>query len=75
MTYHPLTSDSGSDAARRVEEARDLCRMLADLTEQMEPQHRKMIEDMTDNLESLCNASCTTPQLFFLRDIRDRYLG
>jgi len=68
MTYHPLTRESGGDENSRCMEARDICRMLEEFSDEMSPREKDFIESMTD-----CDY-CTTKQLFYLRDIKDRYV-
>lgn len=68
MSYHPLTSESGGDELSRIEEAQKICRLLEEFYDQMTDKEKGMIEQMTD-----CDY-CSTKQLFFLRDIKDRYL-
>jgi hypothetical protein len=68
MAYHQLTTESGGDENSRINEAREICRMLEEFTEQMSEKEQSFIGDMTD-----CDY-CTTKQLFWLRDIKDRYL-
>ena len=68
MAYHTLTQDSGGDEKSRIEEARTICRMLEEFQDVMSQKEKDFIENMTD-----CDY-CTTKQLFYLRDIKDRYL-
>ena len=68
MTYHPLTEDSGGDELARCNEAHTLCRMLEEFADEMTQKERGFYEQMTD-----CD-SCSTKQLFWLRDIKERYL-
>lgn len=68
MAYHPLANETGGDEQSRVEEARKICRMLEEHTDEMSQRHKDFVEQMTD-----CDG-CTPKQLFFLRDIKDQYL-
>lgn len=68
MTYHQLTNDTGQTPERRAEEARDIVKMLSDDTEVMLPHERDFVERM-DN----CDV-CSPKQLFWLRDLKDKYL-
>ncbi len=68
MAYHVLANESGGDASSRVSEAHMIVRLLEDETEQMTPKERTFIEQMAD-----CDF-CTTKQIFWLRDIKDKYL-
>lgn len=68
MVYHPLTSESGGDENSRINEAREIVRMLEEFTEEMKPNERSFVESMAD-----CDY-CTTKQLFWLRDIKEKYL-
>lgn len=74
MAYHPLTSDSAQTPERRAEEARDLCRMLADFTESMRMNEREFVEKMTDDLDSIVSLGCSVKQLYYLRDLKGRYV-
>lgn len=69
MAYHTLTEYSGGNEQSRVEEARRICRMLEEFSDLMSPKELNMVEQMTD-----CD-DCTTKQLFYLRDIKERYYG
>jgi hypothetical protein len=68
MSYHALTSDSGGDELSRCREARTICQMLEEYEDEMSQREKDFIASMTD-----CDY-CTTKQLFYLRDIKDRYL-
>jgi hypothetical protein len=68
VSYHTLTSESGGDEQSRISEAHHICRLLEEFNDQMSQRERDFIESMTD-----CDY-CTTKQLFYLRDIKDRYL-
>ena len=68
MTYHPLTQESGGDELSRIEEARTIVRLLEEASEEMQPKERAFVESMAD-----CDYA-TTKQLFWLRDIKDKYL-
>jgi hypothetical protein len=68
VTYHPLTEDTGQTPERRAEEARDIVRMLDDLIEQMEPHEGKFVASMEGA------DKCSPKQLFWLRDLKDKYL-
>lgn len=68
MSYHPQTKDSGGTEQDRISEARTICRMLEEFQDVMSQKEKDLIESMTD-----CDY-CTTKQLFYLRDIKDRYL-
>jgi len=67
MTYHPLTRESGSDADRRRQEAVDLLQMIRPYVEDMKPHERKFWNDMQES------SFCTVKQLFWLRDLRDKF--
>jgi len=68
MSYHPLTSESGGTQKDRCDEAHTICRLLEEFHDLMSDKEKGFIEQMTD-----CDY-CTTKQLFYLRDIKDRYL-
>jgi hypothetical protein len=68
MAYHTLTQESGGDENSSIEEAHTICRMLEEFQDGMSQRERDFLENMTD-----CDY-CTTKQLFYLRDIKDRYL-
>lgn len=68
MSYHDL-SDSGMSASDRRAEASRLVTMVEDYSEQMTPVERRFVEQMGDDF-----APVSTKQLFWLRDIKDKYL-
>ena len=68
MSYHPLAQESGGDEQARVKEAHTIVRILEEFTDQMTPKEAEFVDSMTD-----CDY-CTTKQLFWLRDIKDKYL-
>lgn len=68
MAYHTFTQDSGGDEQARCAEAHTICRLLEEFEDQMSQREKDFIAQMTD-----CDY-CTTKQLFYLRDIKDRYL-
>jgi hypothetical protein len=68
VSYNVLTQDSGGDEKSRCDEARTICRMLEEFEDVMSQKERDFIAQMAD-----CDY-CTTKQLFYLRDIKDRYL-
>lgn len=68
MSYHTLTQDSGGDERSRIDEARTIVRMLEEVTEEMTPKEQTFVAEMSD-----CDY-CTTKQLFWLRDIKEKYL-
>lgn len=68
MTYHPLTSESGGTEADRCDEAHTICGLLEEFWEEMSEKEKAFLTQMTD-----CDY-CTTKQLFYLRDIKDRYI-
>jgi len=67
MGYHDL-SDSGMDGTARRKEASRIVDIIQDFTEQMTPSERKFVEQMGDDF-----APVSTKQLFWLRDIKDKY--
>ena len=68
MSYHTMTKESGGDENSRINEARTICRMLEEIHETMSSKEQDFVEQMTDT------DYCTTKQLFWLRDIKDKYL-
>ena len=68
MTYHPLANESGGDELSRINEARETVRMLEEFNDQMSQKEQEFVEQMTD-----CDY-CTVKQIFWLRDIKDKYL-
>ena len=68
MTYHPMTTESGGNENSRISEAHTICRMLEEFQDLMSQKEKDFIESMTD-----CDY-CTTKQLFYLRDIKERYI-
>lgn len=63
-----LFQDSGSTAEQRVAEAHVICKMLEDALGGMENREMNFVESMAD-----C-AACSPKQLFWLRDIKEKYL-
>lgn len=55
-----------------LEEARDLCRMLADHLEELGPKQRTFVEEMTETVEGTFG-QVTVKQLFWLRDIWEKF--
>ena len=68
MSYHPLTSESGGDEQARVQEARTIVRMLEEVPEQLTSKELSFVAEMADA------DHCTVKQIFWLRDIKDKYL-
>lgn len=68
MAYHALSNDSGSDEQARIVEARKIVSMLEDYTEQMTPKERGFLEQISES------ESCSVKQIFWLRDIKEKYL-
>ncbi len=66
--YHPLTTESGGDESSRVKEANVITRLLEEFIDQMPAKERTFVEQMWD-----CDY-CTVKQLFWLRDLKDKYL-
>jgi len=73
MSYHPLANDTGGSATDRRAEADRILKMLVendfDLG-QATPKESKFLEDMLDDQM----VPITPKQIFWLRDIRDKYL-
>ena len=68
MTYHPLTQESGGDELSRIQEARTIVRMLEECSDEMTERQRDFVNQMANS------DYCSTKQLFWLRDLKDRYL-
>jgi hypothetical protein len=67
MTYHDL-SECTLNPEERAEEARRIVQMIAHVTEEMKQHEQDFVEKMDD-----CQF-CSVKQLFWLRDLKDRYL-
>lgn len=67
MTYHDLTKESGSTADSRRAEADRLCTMIEDNLEQLTPTELSFLGQVQDG------GPVSTKQLFWLRDIKDKY--
>jgi hypothetical protein len=63
-----LGQETGGDAGSRVTEARKIVEMLASVQEQMTPKEQTFVEQMDGA------SVCSGKQLFWLRDIKDKYL-
>jgi hypothetical protein len=68
MIYNNLSS-SGMSASDRRAEASRIVTMIEDLIEKMTPFEKKFVEQMGDDFVPV-----STKQLFWLRDIKDKYL-
>ena len=66
MSY--LGQETGGDADSRVTEAHKIVEMLASVQEEMTSKEASFVESM-DNC-----TTCSGKQLFWLRDIKDKYL-
>jgi len=63
-----LGQETGGDADSRVTEAHKIVEMLASVQEEMTSKEASFVESM-DNC-----TTCSGKQLFWLRDIKDKYL-
>jgi hypothetical protein len=63
-----LGQESGGDNDSRVTEAQALLKIIADVQGQLTLKEANFVEQM-DNC-----TTCSTKQLFWLRDIKDKYL-
>jgi len=63
-----LFQDSGSTSDSRRAEADKLLNLIQDFSEQLTPKEAAFIESITDS------EMVSTKQLFWLRDIKDKYL-
>lgn len=68
MSYHDL-SRCTLDADERRAEASRICGMIGDLTYIMQSHEARFIEQISDD-----NAPVNVKQLFWLRDLKDKYL-
>lgn len=70
-----LFSESGGDNTGRVEEAKKLLAMgLTDNLEQMLDDHRRFVESIVTRLDDYGDETLISPkQLFYLRDLKERY--
>lgn len=69
MAYHELARESGGSADDRLSEARRILKILESFSsDELTVSEAKFIEDISDA------ESVTTKQLFWLRDIKDKYL-
>lgn len=71
MAYHPLANDSGSDADNRRSEADRILKILKPIDLQsMTVSEEKFMDGMYGNDRQ----PISVKQLFWLRDIKDKYL-
>jgi hypothetical protein len=63
-----LGQETGGDLNARVNEARTIVGLLEEFSEEMTSKERNFVESMQD-----CD-DCSGKQLFWLRDIKDKYL-
>ena len=70
MAYHPLANESGGDENSRINEAREIVKMLEVCYEEMKANEQNFVNQMAD---TDC-AWVSVKQLFWLRDIKDKYL-
>jgi len=67
-----IGQQTGGDGNSRVNEARELIRIIEPSIEQLSPKERSFVENMTDDLEH--DRVPSGRQLFWLRDIKDGIL-
>ena len=67
MAYHDLTQDSGSDDSARREEAAQLVKLLEDHLEELAPNQKAFVEQMSEG------GPVSTKQLFWLRDLWSKW--
>ena len=65
MSYHDL-SECTLTPAERLEEASRIIGMLEEVYEQLSDKEQSFVESL--------QSSCSVKQLFWLRDIKDKYL-
>jgi hypothetical protein len=70
MTYHDLSTDSGSTSLERKEEAKRIIDIITDCVDisSMTTKESDFISDMIDATE------VSVKQLFWLRDIKSKYV-
>lgn len=68
MAYNPLNSESGSDPLSRRKEADRICLILEDKKESMSKKEQDFLDQIAQEIPVSVN------QLFWLRDIKDKYL-
>jgi hypothetical protein len=77
MTYHPLASESGGDDFARNREAAKIIfdLKLIDKTPEMNAKQREFVESSAARLRQYgVKTIFTTPQIFWLRDLSERFL-
>ena len=67
MVYHPLSDDTAQTPERRREEAETHLAVLNDVVAQMTDTEQTFIGDMQ------IRDFCSVKQLFWLRDLREKY--
>jgi hypothetical protein len=67
MAYHPLAQDTAQTPERRREEAEQLLSLLQPHYNEMMNHEQKFWSDMQQT------SLCSPKQLFWLRDLRDKY--
>jgi len=65
---NPLGQETGGDENARLSEAHRLVDMITSVQDRLGPKEARFVEDMRD-----CT-TCSGRQLFWLRDIKDKYL-
>lgn len=63
-----LFTESGGDLSSRIDEAQRIARMLAPSVDEMSPKEAEFVQRM------LNTNSCSPKQVFWLRDLKDKYL-
>ena len=75
MTYHPLANDTGQTPERRTQEAQDLIGMLRPCMDDMTLKEQRFVNETIERFaEYGVRTIVSVKQLFYLRDIRDKYL-
>jgi len=72
MTYHPLSEDTGQTPERRLEESQKIVKMLFD--ELGDALGGTSERESTFLCEMQGADSCSPKQLFWLRDLKEKYL-
>ena len=73
MSYHPLANDTGGNADDRRSEADRILKIIVDNDldfGEFSPREAKFLEQMLDDQQQ----PISPKQIFWLRDIKDKYL-
>jgi len=68
MSYHPLSNEDGLSPEERLERVMELVNKIEPYFDQLTPKEKAFVEQMSGYLPG-----ATPKQLFWLRDILERY--